>query len=162
MSQARDVLIVRLDSAPAELRWAVAELPEGQWQTRPGERDWNAHEITAHTRDIAKQVYLVRVWRILHEDEPELALFDEDAWMAAHYDPAEPMQRILDELDQAHRDMAALLLDRPDADWARTGRHAEQGARTAVWWARQAIAHVWEHAVQVIRVAQALDGGRGP
>jgi hypothetical protein len=135
----------------------VGELPEEWWRTRPGETDWSAHEIAAHTRDIAMQVYLLRMWRILNEDNPELALFDEDAWMAEHYDPGEPLPHILDELDQAHRDMASLLLTRSESDWARTGRHAGHGERTAVWWARQAIAHAWEHAVQVVRVAQALD-----
>jgi hypothetical protein len=156
MSVERDELIVRLGSAPAELHWAVAQLPPERWNARPGERDWSAHEIAAHTRDIAVEVYRVRMQRILTEDDPELALFDENAWMAAHYDTAEPMKHILDELDRAHHDMSLLLMGRTDAEWARTGRHAEHGARSAAWWARQAIAHVWEHAVQVIRVAQRL------
>lgn len=160
MNRSRDELIVRLDSAPAELHWAVFTLPEDRWYTRPGKGQWSAHEIASHTRDIAAQVYLPRIWRILAEDDPELALFDENAWMAEHYNPAEPMDHILDELDQAHRDMAALLLNRSEADWARTGRHPEHGACTAIWWARQAIAHAWEHAVQIIRVTQKLDEKR--
>ncbi len=158
MTTSQDQLIVRLGAASGELRWAVGELPENLWHTRPDEGEWSVHEIAAHTRDIATQVYRVRLARILTEAAPELQLFDEVAWMAGHYNPAEPMAAILDELDAAHREMAALLLDRPETEWARTGHHPQHGARSAVWWARQAIAHAWEHAVQALRVAQIRGG----
>lgn len=160
MTPSTEMLITRLRDAPAALRWAVSQVPHDLWHLRPRADSWSAHEIAFHTRDIAALVYRVRIRRILAEADPELALFDEERWMAEHYDPATPMARILDELDQAHRDMAALLAQCSEADWERTGHHAEYGRRTVAWWARQAIAHAWEHAVQVLRVAQSLDDRR--
>lgn len=157
MNASTEALIAQLRDAPAPLRWAVSQVPQALWHTRPAADSWNVHEIAFHTRGIAVLVYLVRLRRILTEENPELVLFDEERWMAEQYDPAMPLARILDELDQAHRDMAALLAQCSQADWERTGRHAEYGPRTATWWARQAIAHAWEHAVQALRVAQSLD-----
>ena len=81
----------------------------------PREADgWNVHQIAAHTRDVERMIYGLRVRSALEEENPLFENFDGDAWMAEHYNADEPLASILDELaDSVRTNVAQLKRLRP-------------------------------------------------
>ncbi len=108
--------------------------------------EWNAHQIAAHTRDVQKMVYGLRVVRTLEEEDPLFENFDGEAWMAEHYNPNEPLASVLDELLASVRETLARLKGLSPEAWARTSRHETYGAGfTTQTWAERGLAHIEEH-----------------
>lgn len=115
---------------------------------KPGE--WSPHQLLFHVRTVDQQAYGPRLERILREARPLLEDFDESAWMAAHYDPAELPQAILDEWEDVRRRYAGQLAAAPPEAWSRTGRQTYWGERTLQWWVERAIAHAEDHRRQLL------------
>jgi len=110
------------------------------------EGDWNLHQIVWHTRDVEKLVYGARIERTFNEDNPEFKNFDADEWMAAHYDPHEPLKEILDELMKDVDALCEKLADLPREAWSRENRHeALGGGLTLQLWVERSLAHIEEH-----------------
>lgn len=144
----RQRLLDRYEAAAREFREAVETAVN---PTAPREAGgWNVHQIAAHTRDVEKMVYGLRVRRTLEEDDPLFENFDGDAHMAAHYRPDEPLASILEELTDSVRTNVALLRKIPPQAWARPSRHASLGSGlTTQTWVERALAHIEEHLKQV-------------
>lgn len=107
---------------------------------------WNLHQIAAHTRDVQKLVYGMRIERTLSEVDPEFANFDADEWMAAHYDSREPLEKILDEFMRNADALRRALDDLPREAWSRESRHeALGGGLTLQLWVERNLAHIEEH-----------------
>ncbi|MGC8855177.1 MAG: DinB family protein [Anaerolineae bacterium] len=107
---------------------------------------WTVHQLAAHTRDVAVDVYGPRVRRTATEDNPEFKNFDADAWMAAHYNPAEPLDAILNELTENIHSLVAFLRQLPEEAWARQSRHEINGGGfTLQLWVERNLAHIEEH-----------------
>ena len=113
---------------------------------KPIEQDgWNTHQIAVHVRDVEANVYGMRIRRSIDEDNPLFPNFDGEAWMAEHYDPQEPLSKILaDFLDDAG-ELAALLRAQPNSAWSRPSRHETQGNFVLQTWFERALAHIREH-----------------
>jgi uncharacterized damage-inducible protein DinB len=110
------------------------------------EDGWNVHQIASHMRDVDKLVYGARIERTLNEDNPEFKNFDADEWEAAHYDPQEPLPRILDEFKSHVDDLCKALAEMPQEGWSREGRHETQGGGlTLQLWVERSLAHIEEH-----------------
>jgi hypothetical protein len=118
------------------------------------ESDWTLHQIASHTRDVQKLVYGVRIERTLKEDDPYFDGFDADEWMAAHYNPKEPLAGILDELMSNVNELCVILTGLPSEAWSRESRHAELGGGlTLQLWVERGLAHIEEH-LKTVRQAR--------
>lgn len=110
------------------------------------EGGWNVHQVAVHTRDVEEMVYGLRIRRTLEEDGPVFQNFDDDAWLAEHYNPDEPLASILDELSASVKRTAALLEDLPPEGWAREASHEVYGGGfTLQAWVERGLAHIQEH-----------------
>ena len=108
--------------------------------------DWTVHQIAFHTRDVARLVYGERIHRTLREDNPEFENFDADGWMDAHYDKAEPLEKILDEFQAGVSETCAMLRNLPNEGWSRESRHAAFGGGLSLQlWVERGLAHIEEH-----------------
>jgi hypothetical protein len=116
---------------------------------------WNVHQLAEHVRDVQEQSYGLRVRRTLAEAEPLFPKFHADRWAAEHYDPDEPLEKILDEFMENIRSLDADLRTRPDSAWSRIGRHEIQGARTLQIWVERSLEHVREHLETVKKAGSA-------
>jgi hypothetical protein len=114
---------------------------------KPGE--WSAHQLLFHTSSVDERAYGPRLRRILLEDRPALEDYDGDAWMAEHYDPAEPMGVILERWRSARQGYAAEVQAAPPEAWSRTGLQSYWGERTLQWWVERAVAHAEDHRRQL-------------
>jgi hypothetical protein len=145
----RTHLLDRYEAATRQFCEAVETAARSKVQNEAS--GWDAHQIAAHTRDVEKMVYGLRVRRTLEEDDPLFENFDGDAYMAAHYNPEEPLASILDELAASVRDAVARLRSIPPETWTRPSRHETYGAGfTAQTWVERSLAHVEEHLKTVI------------
>jgi hypothetical protein len=122
------------------------------WKPAPAE--WSAQECLTHLRDTERNVFLVRIERMVNEDNPALVLFDEAAHHAEHWTPDEPIQNILADF-VADRGAEVALLEK--ADWSRPGIHPVRGPITLGWLANYTLGHTWEHLSQMMRARLAYD-----
>jgi hypothetical protein len=143
----RQRFLDKLEAAPEELRAAAAALPDPRAPLEPG--GWNAHQVLVHVRDVNGHVYPPRLYRILEEENPLFENFDGDAWMAAHYDPREPLEAILAECARQCAEVASRLRGLPAAAWNRPGTHPTYGTHPLQWWAERMLAHIQEHVAQI-------------
>ena len=110
------------------------------------EGGWNTHQLAAHTRDVDKVVYGMRIRRTVEENDPMFEDFDADPWMATHYDVDEPLASILDELSASVKETATMLRELPPEAWSRESSHEIYGGGfTLQTWVERGLAHIQEH-----------------
>jgi len=145
----RQNLLANLEGIVSELSQAAAAMPDAGWHTPAAAGQLTPHQVLAHLRALESQAIMVRLRRILDEDEPYLPLFDDDEWMAANYDPAEPVQSILDGYASLRQQELSWLKDLPSAAWNRTARHPWWGVRALQWWVEQCLLMARQHLEQL-------------
>ena len=149
MTPEHRAVLDRMRSSAGVVRRAVeAVLPERLGQApRPGE--WSALETLTHVRDVIVHVYGLRIRRLLYEDEPVFADFDEERYRPASLARGESARHLLETIVAEHEQLARLLETLPDADWARQGRHPAFGAMSIEFLAGRVGEHAEEHAAQI-------------
>jgi len=145
----RQNLLANLKDIVSELCQTAATIPEAAWHTPPARGQSTPHQTLAHLRALESQAIAVRLRRILDESEPHLPLFDDDGWMAIHYDPNEPVQTILDEYASLRQQELSWLKDLPPQAWNRTARHPWWGVRALQWWVEQCLLVARQHLEQL-------------
>jgi hypothetical protein len=111
---------------------------------------WTVHQIAAHTRDVHKLVYGLRVRRTAAEDNPEFQNFNGEEYMAEYYSKSEPLNEILDELVGQVESLAEELRSLPSQAWARESSHVMLGRDlTLQTWVEKDLAHIEEHLATV-------------
>ena len=146
----RSKLIDRLESVTDEFHKAC--LTFGDPFKAIGEGGWNVHQLAVHTRDVDKLVYGLRARRTATEDTPEFKDFDGEAWIAAHYNPDESLESILDELSASVKETASMLRALPPDTWNRESSHEIYGGGfTLQTWVERGLAHIQEHLDTVMK-----------
>ena len=113
---------------------------------QPFETDgWNTHQIAAHVRDVEAEVYGMRIRRSIDEDNPLFPNFDQETYMAEHYNREEPLAKILDDFTKDIAELCALLRIQPDSAWSRPSRHEINGDFVLQTWVERALGHIREH-----------------
>jgi hypothetical protein len=133
---------------PADIRAAVAGLPDPRLDTpyRPG--GWTVRQVVHHVVDSHINAY-VRIRLALTEDHPTIKPYDEARW-AASPDYARPVAGALDLLELLHERWATVLDGLDDAAFRRTYYHPEDQASVSVeravamyaWHGRHHLAHI--------------------
>lgn len=117
-----DDLIAMLASAPDRLDAALAARGASA-------HDWTTSEIVGHLSDSARY-WGARMLLAVHEDRPELPVFDQDALVklaAYRYASVETLARIFRLTSEAN---VALLRGLTAEQWQRVGVHPERGPLT--------------------------------
>ncbi|MDD2921085.1 MAG: DinB family protein [Anaerolineales bacterium] len=141
-------MIARLEQAAQE--FCDACLARDAFAKLEGE--WSAHQIAAHTRDVAKTVYGERIQRTLREENPAFENFDADAWIAAHYDKDEPLAEILSAFLENVKALCVTLSGLPNEYWSRESSHESSGSGlTLQLWVERSLAHIEEHLVTLLK-----------
>ena len=144
----RTKLIARLVEAAREFRTASLVVQDVTMPLESG--GWTVHQIAAHTRDVDKLVYGLRVRRTALELNPEFQNFDGEEYMVEHYSKYEPLNEILDELVQQVESLAEELRALQPADWARESSHVMLGrGLTLQTWVEKDLAHMEEHLLTI-------------
>ena len=149
MTPAHRALMDRIRSSAAVVRRAVEAAPPARFGVAPRAGEWSALETLTHLRDVVVHVYGLRIRRLLYEDAPVFADFDEEGYRPASLARGEAIGDLLDTIVAEHEQLARLLQAVPDADWAREGRHPAFGIMSIEFLARRVGEHAEEHANQI-------------
>ena len=145
---------------PALLRRTVESLPADRLARAPREGEWSALETLTHIRDVVVHAYGLRLRRLLYENDPEFANFEDEAFRKASLARGESAAHLLAITVAEQEQLARLLEHLPDSDWGRQGRHPQYGAMSIEFLARRVGEHAEEHAVQMVEAIKA-SGGSG-
>jgi hypothetical protein len=135
------------------LKEAAAEFCEAGGRLDPSVKitdEWTLHQVAAHMRDVNKLVYDMRARKTIGEDNPLFENFDPEAWMAAHYDPKEPIKTILEQFQSNVNDLCGVLSALPVEAWSRESRHDTIGDGLPLQlWVERGLAHIEEHLLEI-------------
>jgi len=154
MTPAHRAVLERMRSSAAVVRRAVETAPPGRFGAAPGPGEWSARETLTHLRDVVVHVYGLRIRRLLYEDAPVFADFDEETHRRESLARGEAIGHLLDTIVAEHEQLARLLETVPDADWAREGRHPTFGVMSIESLAGRVGEHAEEHAAQITEAAR--------
>jgi hypothetical protein len=141
-----------LDGTDA-VRKAVEGLTDAQLD-QPAADDpangWTARQVVHHLAD-SEMTSAIRLRRLLAEDAPVIAAYDENAFARRlHYDDR-PIDDSLDAMAAARATSAQILERLSDEEWERAGTHTESGRYSVDDWLRIYADHGEDHAEQIRR-----------
>src|SRR6059036_4081247 len=137
MTPQHRVLIERICASADVVRRAVDGVSRARFDRPPRDGEWSALETLTHVRDVIVHVYGLRIRRLLYEDAPVFADFDEEGYRHACLARGEVIGDLLDMVVAEHEQLARLLQRLPDADWLREGRHPSLGVMSIELLARR-------------------------
>ena len=149
MTPEHRAVLDRMRSSAGVVRLAVEAVSAERLGQAPRPGEWSALETLTHVRDVIVHVYGLRIRRLLYEDEPVFADFDEERYRPASLARGESAEHLLETIVAEHEQLARLLETLPDANWARQGRHPAFGAMSIEFLAGRVGEHAEEHAAQI-------------
>jgi DinB superfamily len=149
-------ILAHIRSAPVGLTEAVAAVPPGQHDRPPRAGEWSTRETLIHVRNVVMMVYGLRIRRLLYEQDPIFADYDEEAFRREDLARREPVEDLVRMITVEHEQIGRLLDGLADDRWALQGRHPELGAMSVAFLADRVGAHTDEHAQQIRDTARAL------
>lgn len=146
----RQGLIDRYATGADDVDDAVAAITGDELDHQPPSGEWTARQIVHHLADSESMAY-IRLRRLIAEDEPIIAGYDEPGWARRlHYDrPIEPSLAVVRAVRTASHQ---LLITLTPEEWDRAGTHSEWGPYSVDRWLAIYAEHSHEHADQIRRV----------
>jgi hypothetical protein len=117
--------IASLASMPRFLAEALASVGAGAAARRPGPELFSLAEHACHLRDLEREGYLVRVSRMLTEEQPALEPFDGDAVAAARDYPSQDAFEAARDFGAARAQLLAMAATLTPAQLALEGTFGE-------------------------------------
>jgi hypothetical protein len=154
VTAAHRALLDRMRATTTVVRQAVERARGGRFTEAPRTGEWSALETLTHLRDVVVHVYGLRIRRLLYEEAPVFADFDEEGYRRASLARGESAEHLLDSVVGEHEQLARLLETLPDEEWARAGRHPSLGTMSIEFLARRVGEHAEEHAAQITAAAR--------
>jgi hypothetical protein len=148
----RTALIDRYRTGTADVQSALDGITDNELDRQPGDADsWTARQVAHHLADSEAMAY-IRLRRLIADDAPMIAAYDEPVWARRlHYD--RPIGSSIAVLVAVRSASLELLEQLSEADWSRSGTHSESGPYGVETWLRIYAEHAHDHADQ-IRVAR--------
>lgn len=143
-------MIERYARGPALLKAALARIPSGAMQWRPGAGKWSAHEIIVHCADSETNAH-ARLRYLLAEPAPVIQEYDQARWAQVLDYHSLPLEPALATVEAVRANTVPILRRMSDADWQRTGHHTESGPYGAETWLAIYAEHLEKHSRQLER-----------
>ncbi len=123
------------------------------------EGEWSARTVLAHLRDDEFMVTRPRLERMMVEEHPTLAPFDEEAWAASRWRGRDTRPELLTDF-RLQREASMMILRRLEGDdWLCSGLQPEYGDFDIHWWVENWLEHDETHIAQITAaLAGAKDG----
>lgn len=143
----RPALLARYRSGSDAVDAALAGVTDEELDRAPADGGWTVRQVAHHLADSEAMAY-TRIRRLIADDDPQIAGYDEPAWAERlHYD--RPIGEALAVMRAVRAASLALLESLTPEEWERTGVHTESGAYSVDRWLEIYAAHPHEHADQI-------------
>jgi hypothetical protein len=140
--------IAVISALPGQLRNAVSDFDQVQWDTPYRPEGWTVRQLIHHIADSHSNA-VVRVRLALTEDWPTIKPYDQAAWADLHDSIAAPGEWSLELIESLHARWVMLLQSLSDEQWQRGFHHPENGPMTIehatlvyAWHSRHHLAHI--------------------
>ena len=117
-------------SGPAGLQDATRGLTDEDFQRKPGAGKLSLLEHVTHMLDMERDVFGVRLRRVLEEDNPKLDPVDQEHYVDESRYAGRSFQEIVDEWERLRRANVDLVESTGPEQWARPVRHPDLGNAT--------------------------------
>lgn len=134
---------------PGKIEALLRGLSAEQLRQRPREGEWSMKEVMAHFLKVERDVFLLRLKRIVNEDRPRFESFDPEAWAAERAHRQGDFMDDWRRFAEARRETSALLTSQPPAAADRIGLSAFFGPVTLAQYATHIVDHDLEHLAQL-------------
>jgi hypothetical protein len=151
MLDRRGEILKTLQATPVVLRALVDGVDDARLRRRPAPREWAIIEVVGHLADTEERA-LARVRRMLAEDDPELAPFDQEALAEQRHYLELDLEEELARLEELRGQHLAELEALDGSGWARTGRHGEHGELSVELYETHVAAEEVDHLAQIARL----------
>lgn len=111
--------------------------------------DWTPRQIAHHLAD-SEMTSAIRLRRLIAEDKPAIAGYDEKAYARA-LTRDRPIEPSLEAMRWARESSLQIIERLSEEEWARTGTHSESGPYSVERWLEIYAAHPHDHAAQIRR-----------
>src|SRR6266536_634158 len=128
-AQQRNKFIDDIEQTPARLRAAIQGLTPQQVETPYREGGWTVRQVVHHVPESHMNAY-IRFKLALTEDAPAIKTYEEQLWAELPDVKPCPIDVSLRLVEALHERWVVLLGALPDAEFAKTFRHAEWGLVT--------------------------------
>ena len=127
---------------------ALKNFPQEMWQFRPTAEGWTIHEIVVHIADSEVNSYL-RCRRFIAEPGSTILGYDEEKWAQVLDYHAQSPRDALELFRWLRHKTTTLIQNLPEAVWANTVFHSENGIMTMDDWLDVYERHIPEHIAQM-------------
>ena len=148
----RRQLIDKYREGPAVLEAAIREVSEADLDHSV--EGWTPRQVAHHVAD-SEMTSAIRLRRLLAEERPQLAGYDEELFARRLHYSERPLEGSLEAVRGARASTLALLEVLSEEEWAREGTHSESGRYSVTDWLQVYAAHCHDHAAQVRRARRA-------
>jgi DinB superfamily len=124
--------VAAIGGLPAELREAVAAIPDNRLDTPYRDGGWTGRQVVHHVADSHINAY-IRFRLALTEPGPAVKPYEESVWAELLDARTEHPSVSVGILDGLHRRLHVLLASLGPEDFARTANHPQHGPITVDW-----------------------------
>ena len=143
----RAALVETYSAGYGAVQAALAEAGPGRLDTA-ADGGWTPRQVVHHLAD-SEMTSAIRLRRLLAEDDPVIAGYDEAAFARVLRYAERPVEAALRALEASRATTAELLGLLTEDEWARAGTHTESGPFGVEDWLRIYAAHGHDHAAQI-------------
>jgi hypothetical protein len=151
MSEDRQTKIDAYGAANDELTAAIAIFPREMWQYRSPVELWTIHEVLVHITDSEANSF-IRLRRLIAEPGLPVMAYDENTWASRLDYHAQSPDDALALFRWLRHNSYMLVKSLPEAAWANTILHPENGPMTMDDWLTVYARHVSDHVAQMARI----------
>jgi len=130
---------------------ALKQFPKEMWHYKPTPERWSIHETVIHITDSEANSF-VRGRRFIAEPGKEVLGYDESGWAVALDYAKRDADETLELFKWLRQSSYNLIRTQPEAVWANTVNHSENGVMTMDDWLDVYDRHVPEHIEQMREV----------
>jgi hypothetical protein len=146
MATSTQLVLEQLEATPDILSAMMRTLRDAEARWKPAPDRFSIAEVMAHLCDVETQVFRVRLERMLNEDTPQLAIYDQEGIAAAGAYAGRDVHESLQGFRKQRADTLASVKGLPAEIGSRPGIHAELGSVTIVQlmneWAFHDLGHI--------------------
>ena len=153
----RERLIEQYAAGFTEVEKSLEGFPENHLTAHPFEGKWSACEIVQLLAD-SEMTSAIRIRKLIAQERPAIESYDQEAFAERLRYNERDIQPAMDALRGARSTTTQLLRMMSEDDWKREGSHPEHARYTAEDWLRIYAAHAHNHAAQIRRLREAIEG----
>ncbi len=156
----REVCIESYGTAFEQLLAALQAFPREMWQFRPEPGKWTIHEMIIHLADAEANSY-GRLRRGIAEPGSAVFAYNQDTWASALRYHDQDCDEALQLFRLLRQSSYKLIKSLPEAAWANTIEHPDNGTMTLDDWLAYYSGHTPDHIRQMQECHRAWQAQRG-